>query len=301
MTTTQPADGEFALLAENAAEVGVPVGRVLPVRRVEAETPTGRVSALRWGVGPVRLVLLHGGGQNAHTWDSVLVALGVPALAVDLPGHGHSGWRQDKDYSPGTNAGTVAAALASWGVGLVPVVGMSLGGLTGIALTARYPGTATGLVVVDVTPSVLARTVGMTAQQRGTTALVAGPAEFDSLDAMVEAAAAGAPQRPRAALRRGVTHNARQLPSGRWAWRYDRQTASPEVYERLWDDLSRIDVPIALVPGGDSDFVGRADIAEFAGRQPGATVEMIPGAGHSVQSDRPRELAAFLHRFLRLG
>ena len=35
-------------------------------------------------------VLLHGGSQNAHTWDTVAMALDRPLVAIDLPGHGHS-------------------------------------------------------------------------------------------------------------------------------------------------------------------------------------------------------------------
>ncbi len=30
------------------------------------------------------------------TWDTVIVGLGVPALAVDLPGHGRSAWREGR-------------------------------------------------------------------------------------------------------------------------------------------------------------------------------------------------------------
>src|ERR1700712_4356830 len=139
---TEPAD-EFSWLPENAAEAGVPAGRLLPVRRVGAGTAHGGLSALRWGDAPPALVLLHGGGQNAHTWDTVLAALGVPALAVDLPGHGHSDWREDRNYAPRGNAEAVAEALTAWGVGGLPVVGMSLGGLTALALAARSPGLAT--------------------------------------------------------------------------------------------------------------------------------------------------------------
>jgi esterase len=293
-------DDEFAALPENAAEAGIPPADLLRVRRVDAETAQGRVSALRWGGDP-RLVLLHGGGQNAHTWDTVLAGLGEPALAVDLPGHGHSDWRDDRDYTPQANAATVAEALTSWGVHGVPVVGMSLGGLTGLALAARSPGLATRLVVVDVTPSVLARVTRMTTAQRGTTALVAGPAVFDSLDEMVEAAAVGAPHRPRASLRRGVAHNAHRLPDGRWAWRYDRQQADPATYEQLWDDVGSLDLPVTLVRGGDSPFVGAEDVAEFRARHARLDVRVVPGAGHSVQSDRPVELAALLREVLARG
>ena len=57
------------------------------------------------------LVLLHGDAQNAHCWDTVLLALGCPAIAVDLPGHGHSDHLPDHDYRPSRNAGAVAALL----------------------------------------------------------------------------------------------------------------------------------------------------------------------------------------------
>ncbi|MCW2580789.1 MAG: Pimeloyl-ACP methyl ester carboxylesterase [Blastococcus sp.] len=295
-------DDEFALLAENAEEAGVPVDGLPPVRRLTAETAAGTVSALRFGAGPPRVVLLHGGGQNAHTWDTVVLGLGVPALAVDLPGHGHSAWREDRDYSPGTNASAVAAALSQWNVGSVPLVGMSLGGLTSIALAGRSPRTATHVVVVDVTPSVLARVAHLTTGQRGTTALIGARATFDDLDTMVDAAVAAAPRRPRASMRRGVLHNARRLPDGRWTWRYDQQQrADAEAYEQLWEDVAAIQVPITLVRGGDSAFVGDDDVAEFARRSPGLTVEVVAGAGHSVQSDRPRELAALVRVALGPG
>ena len=41
----------------------------------------------------------------------MIVGLGEPALAVDLPGHGHSGWREDGDYSPQNNAAALAPVL----------------------------------------------------------------------------------------------------------------------------------------------------------------------------------------------
>ena len=56
-------------------------------------------------------MLLHGGGQNAHTWDTVALALGRPLIAIDLPGHGHSARRADRDYGPWRNAEAVAVVL----------------------------------------------------------------------------------------------------------------------------------------------------------------------------------------------
>ena len=80
---------EMAYFGENCAEHGLPIGDVV-VERVSHQLDDRRqISGLRWGVGEPRLVLLHGGAQNAHTWDTVALALRpTPLLAVDLPGHG---------------------------------------------------------------------------------------------------------------------------------------------------------------------------------------------------------------------
>src|SRR5262245_28940088 len=124
---------EFDFLAEEAAEVGAPAA--LPaVRRLDLATAEGALSALLWGAGP-ELTLLHGGGLTAHTWDATVLALGRPALALDLPGHGESAWRDDFDYSPRQNARAVAAVLDAVAPGArQAVVGQSLGAHTAIAL-----------------------------------------------------------------------------------------------------------------------------------------------------------------------
>jgi esterase len=298
--TATPYD-EFGMLAENAAEAGldVPLPRG---ERVSTGLPDGTaVSAIRWGDGDPHVVLLHGGGQNAHTWDTVVLALGVPALAIDLPGHGHSDWRADRDYWPVRNADAVAAVLTEHAPGARAVVGMSLGGLTAIRLGAAHPRHVARMVVVDVTPSVMQRQSAMTERQRGTTALTAGPRVFPDLDAMVSATAAHAPHRPLSNVRRGVLHNSRQRPDGGWEWRYDELSAAATPdFTTLWADLAASSAAVALVVGGDSAFVGDADVEEFRRRRPGVVVESIAGAGHSVQSDQPAALASFLRGFLKL-
>jgi pimeloyl-ACP methyl ester carboxylesterase len=82
---------EFGLFGENAAEFGLPYDAPPVVRRESVEVRPGHhLSALVWGDAAPELVLLHGGGQNAHTWDTVAMAVGRPLVAIDLPGHGHS-------------------------------------------------------------------------------------------------------------------------------------------------------------------------------------------------------------------
>jgi esterase len=287
---------EFALLPENAEQAGV-TGPLPTVRRIES----GGISALQWGDAAPRVVFLHGGGQNAHTWDTVIAGLGVPALAVDLPGHGHSAWREDGDYSPQNNAAAIAPVLGDLAPNADLVVGMSLGGLTAIGLGAVAPHLVRELVLVDVTPSSMRRVAEMTKEQQGTVALMQGDREFPSFAAMVELTTAAAPHRDPKSLRRGVFHNSRQLDNGKWTWRWDTIREVPD-FDSLWDDIAGLSAPITLIRGGTSGFVTDEDAAELGRR---ATqfrgVHVVENSGHSVQSDQPLVLTEILRGVLAGG
>jgi esterase len=288
---------EFELLSENAEELGLSVD-LPPRRRLSTVVDGGRsVSAIQWGDAPAPRVFLHGGGQNAHTWDSVLLALGKPVLAIDLPGHGHSDWREDHDYSGQANAAAVAAVIERRASAPVALVGMSLGGLTAISVASQFPELVSSLLLVDVTPESAARYEGLTASQRGSVALISGPQAYESFEAMVEATVLASPTRSRASLRRGVLHNATRLPDGRWTWRYDRRRKADRAIPNTsigWAELSACDLPITLVRGGLSGFVQDDDVAEMHRRKPDLAVQVVQGAGHSVQSDRPLELVKII-------
>ncbi len=289
---------EFSLLAENAEQAGVS-GPLPGVERVGAGAGEGnKVSALRWGDTAPRIVFLHGGGQNAHTWDTVIVGVGEPALAVDLPGHGHSGWRDDGDYSPQRNADTLLPMLREHAPAADLVVGMSLGGLTAVRLAAAAPELVRELVLIDVTPSALQRHSEMTKEQQGTVALMHGEREFPSFQAMLDLTVAAAPHREVKALRRGVFHNSRRLDNGNWTWRWDTIREFPD-FAGLWDDVDALSAPITLIRGGTSGFVTDDDATELARRARhfrGAHV--VENSGHSVQSDQPRALIELLRGVL---
>ena len=167
---------EFALLHENAEQIGAP-SRYRPC----GASSRDRSARIKWGDEPPEVVFLHGGGQNAHTWDTVILGLGVPALAVDLPGHGRSAWREDGDYGPKLNAETLRPVLRELAPHPRLVVGMSLGGLTALRIAATEPALVPELVLVDVTPSAPERHEEMTKAQMGTVALVQGDRTFPSV------------------------------------------------------------------------------------------------------------------------
>jgi pimeloyl-ACP methyl ester carboxylesterase len=265
--------GEFVFLDENARQAGVDT--VPRVERIES----GPISALKFGDGPPRVVFLHGGGQNAHTWDTVIVGLGEPALAIDLPGHGRSAWREDGDYGPRLNAVAIEPVMRELTPDAELLVGMSLGGLTAVRLAVAAPDLVRRLLLVDVTPSAPERHTEMTDAQKGTVALVQGDRTFPSFEAMLDVTVAAAPHRARESLRRGVFHNAKRLDDGTWTWRYDTFRTG-DGFERLWDDVPRLTTPTTSTAPGFRD------------------VHMVENSGHSVQSDQPRVLIDILRGVL---
>ena len=292
---------EFSMFRENADEFGIPWDGPPVVRRDAVEVEPGRrLSALVWGDADPELVLLHGGAQNAHTWDTVALALGRPLVAVDLPAHGHSDGPRGGFADPAGNAEDVAAAVRALAPQARGVVGMSLGGLTALALSIGAPELVRSLVLVDVTPGV------DEGKATSITAFINGPESFPSFDEILARTVEFNPTRTVSSLRRGILHNAVQREDGSWVWRYARHRAeAPEAAMRridfsdLWGAVDQLTVPLMLVRGMlPQSVVDDADEAELLRRCPGARVEHVEQAGHSVQGDTPVELAALIADFL---
>ena len=291
---------EFGLFEENAGEVGLAYDEPPVVIRVSvAVDGERRVSALKWGVGEPEIVLIHGGAQNAHTWDTVALALGRPLLAVDLPGHGHSDWREDHSYWPPHLAEDVASIIEQQAPNAELVCGMSLGGITAISLAAQRPDLVRRLAIVDVTPGVDHE------KAEPIVAFVSGPESFASFEEILDRTVQFNPTRSVSSLRRGILHNAKENADGSWTWRWDpmREWNFPDGAEpdfaSLWDLVDQITCPILFLRGGAPGSVVRdEDEAELLRRQPGTRVEVVEGAGHSLQGDQPLETARLLAEFV---
>jgi pimeloyl-ACP methyl ester carboxylesterase len=291
---------EFAYFHENAEEYGIPYDRPPVVRRERVELDPGRwLSALIWAEAEPELVFIHGGAQNAHTWDTVALALDRPLVAVDLPGHGHSGAARTTSVDARSNADDVAVAVRALAPNARAVIGMSLGGMTALALADRHPDLVRALVLVDITP-------GVTGEKAGhITAFINGPESFASFDDILARTIEFNPTRSVSSLRRGILHNAEQLEDGSWVWRYARFRSTevadgarhPE-FPSLWDAVSGLQVPLMLARGMQpQSVVDDADEAELLRLQPSARVEHVEQAGHSLQGDTPLELAALIDDF----
>jgi pimeloyl-ACP methyl ester carboxylesterase len=291
---------EFAYLESVAERRNIAWSGAPKVRRLSLRDGSGRlISALKWGEDDPEYVFFHGRGQNAHTWDGVVLSLDRPSLTVDLPGHGRSDWRDGSDYRAEHIAPDLITALESLIAAPITLVGMSLGGLAAIRFTTERPDLVRAVGIVDVTPHFSPRRRAAGAEMRVEAQLLAGgPVAYDTFEELVASVIAVIPSRSRAALEVSIRHNATRREDGTWSWAYDRQPAKPSdgppSGSMLFEDLSSIHVPILLAVGGNSEHVIAEELEEFQRRQPGTRVEVVADAGHSIQSDRPVELAGLI-------
>jgi len=290
---------EFSMFQQNAEEFGLPYPGPPVVARRSVPLEDGRqMSALVWGHAQPELVLLHGGAQNAHTWDTVALAFDRPLVAIDLPGHGHSDGGKAGTRNLLDNADDVASVISVLAPESRAVIGMSLGGLTTITLADRHPDLVRRVVLVDVTPGVTAE------KAKAITDFIRGPESFPDFDAILARTVEHNPTRTVASLRRGILHNALQREDGTWVWRHARfraeEPADQDASGRfdLWDAVSRLSVPVMLVRGmRPQSVLDDGDEAELVRRYPSARIEHVD-AGHSVQGDAPVELARLITDFV---
>ena len=290
---------EFSYFHENMEEWNIE-SAVPNVRRFFVTVDGLRqLSGLRWGDGDAEIVLLHGGAQNAHTYDTVALAMTPHSLiTIDLPGHGHSDPSIYPASAIASHAIDIARALEQLIAPPRPLVGMSLGGLTALLVAHARPDLVNHLVLIDITPGVNAE------KARHITDFVNGPRSFDDFDTLLARTMQHNPTRTESSLRRGILHNALQRADGSWVWRHQQHGTSeleaPDTGD-LWEKLSELSMPVTLLRAmGAGSVVDDEDEAEFVRRLPNATIVHVADSGHSVQGDQPLVLAALLEHVLEV-
>ena len=306
---------EFRFLAGDAARVERTAALPTVVRTdFSLGGDGGSLSALRFSPDqPVELVLLHGAGLNAHSFDPLVLALDRPAISVDLPGHGRSSWRADADYRPEVLAPAILEFLLALADGQpdapFKLLGHSLGGLTAAYVASEFeklrPGMLLELIIVDITPSVSPNTDG-----GGVAEFITGQRSFATVDEAVDRAVAFGIGSDRTALTRGVALNTRTREDGRLEWTHhfahldglpsaapaDTDPAAandPRPYAGAWDALESLTCRVVLFPAADG-MVSPALSQEFAHRLPTGTIATIAGP-HNLHEVVPVDLANHIH------
>jgi pimeloyl-ACP methyl ester carboxylesterase len=300
-----PADTP-AYLQALAAHAGIDAAGVPPPTEGRLRVNGLALRWLDWGdPAAPPIVLLHGGGQSARTWDACCLVLARRhrCLALDQRGHGDSAWSPQGAYGFDDHADDIAAFIDALDLEAPTLAGMSMGGINAIVCAARDPRRLRALVVVDVAPEVQLEAVERMMQGIAAYRRFASPR-----DAAERLARLGA-RRERTLLEATLALNLRQEADGGWTWKYDPRTLADLSAEQilaprrpLWHVLPRITCPTLVVRGAQSEIFSEGDADRLAAHLPDVTLATVPNARHSVQTDNPAGLAQAMVRFEeRLG
>jgi 2-succinyl-6-hydroxy-2,4-cyclohexadiene-1-carboxylate synthase len=235
-----------------------------------------------------RLVLLHGFTQTRQSWRRTVAALGgrYRALAPDLPGHGLAAERRPASFA------ACAAYVRALADGPCTLAGYSMGGRIALYTALALPGVVERLVLVGASPGI-ADGAEREARRRSDRALA------DRIEAIgVEAFAAEWGAQPlfagQAELVRRAAH-ADRLRNTAGGLSAALRGLGTGVMEPLWDRLGELAMPVTLVAGErDDKFRGIAEL--MAAAIPDCRVEIVAGAGHAAQLERPDAVAAAIAR-----
>jgi pimeloyl-ACP methyl ester carboxylesterase len=273
------------------AEVTVPDGRILDLAGGEVQVAEH---------GPRQgspIVLIHCFSCAMDWWDGVVPRLERDhrVVTLDLLGHGGSE-KPSSGYTPQNQAEVVAEALERLQVADATVVGHSLGGAVGVALTERNPELVDRLVIVDMPPDNsygdLGFIAGLAFRPVIGEALWKIKPDFSVRDGLEVAFAPGydVPDAFVEDVKR-LTYTA-----------YDDSPGGNDDYldeESLDQRMKASGKPLMVLMGAEEQIVDDPQRAldQYARAVPAAKTHLIGGAGHSPNVERPDLTSGLILRF----
>lgn len=228
------------------------------------------------------VVLLHGGGANLHWWDEIAPSLAERFFVASLDFRGHG----DSDHPEELVVGAFHRDLAALVAELdrdVAIVGHSMGGHVALDHAAGNP-RVWGLVAVEVS-------FGAAAVERRRTRLALTlrrpyATRQEAVDRFrLMPSTPNAPESLRRAL---AEHSVRELPNGRFVYKFDPRWFGmpPAPHARL----AEVRCPTLVIRGTESTLLTREGAGSLVERMPAARLIEISGGGHNVHLERPSEV-----------
>ena len=254
---------------------------------------------LEWGqAGNPLIVMLHGGSQQAHSWDFVSLPLSEDyhIIALDQRGHGDSDWANDGDYTVEAHQRDIDGFVAALGLSDFHLIGHSMGGRNSYVWASRNSDKLRSLVIVDTGP--VAQSHGRNRIQNFREL----PDELDSFEEFADRVQEYT-GRTREQTLGALKYSIRERADGKWTWKYDKLLRTPGrqvpvwSQEQLWEAVSNIACPTLVVRGGNSDIFADATMREMKQVISNCDIVTVPDAGHLVAGDNPVDFLAAVRSF----
>lgn len=239
------------------------------------------------------LVVLHGLLGSLDNWmpHAHLLATRFRVHLLDLRNHGRSPHAAEFNYE--VMAADVAEFVRDQNLDRVMVLGHSMGGKVAMRFAQLHPTLTQRLVVVDMSPREYAPRYAEILDAMHALDL----SQFQQRNEIDAALTAAAPDKN---IRQFLLKNIGRNATGGMIWKPNLASIRanyPHVRAALPTTPSFRD-PTLFIRGGQSDYVGAADIAFIPRIFPQTNFATIATAGHWVHAEAPEEFLRLVTEFL---
>ena len=257
---------------------------------------------LDWGTeGKPKVLLLHGLRGHCHSWDDVSTEFyqNYHIFALDQRGRGESDWAPGGDYSSDSFVADLEGFCAAVGLDKFILIGHSMGGRNSMAFAGKNAGMIEKMVIIDIGPDLNPIGSGRITQE-----MIEVPEEFDSFEDVFEYQSKQNRFCSEPVLRRRLTYATRELPNGKFGWRYDleireqRRNSTGAKQPDLWLTLPKINCPVLIVRGSETDTLSLETAEKMVEVLPDGKLVHVERAAHMVFEDNPEGFISILHNFL---
>jgi esterase len=255
-----------------------------------------RIHYVDWGgEGKPPFVMVHGLDRVARTFDQLATRFTSKyrVLAIDMRGHGDSGWDPQGRYLVEDHVGDLEGVVGQLELRDLVLWGNSTGGRVVQVFAGKHPELVSRVISEDVGPErprQIADNYAKRVQQEQ-----AGWASQDELLAQLRKSN---PRMSPAVLEPYVRYGTKKRADGRIEWKRDPQLVKGFVATELWRYVRNIKAPILYIIGGRSNIVPPETQDELRKTLPNAQLVTIPDVGHYPSDEKTDEVVTIVDRFL---
>lgn len=245
------------------------------------------------GSGPT-VVLLHGYPFNRSMWREQTAALSANyrVITPDLRGHGETSVAPDATATMEEMARDVVALLDELGIERVTLGGLSMGGYVALALYRRFPLRVRALILADTRPQADTEDARRNREEQAQKILTSGMQSIadDFLKKVLTPATLSdkpeTVERVREMILKTNPQGAAAALRG-MAVRHDQTNFLEEIF-----------APTLVIVGDEDKLTPPSDAALMKREIRGSRLEIIKGASHLSNLERPAEFNLALRSFL---
>ena len=235
------------------------------------------------------LLIVHGLYGSGRNWGVIAKRLSDErqVIAVDQRNHGDSPWTERHGYED--MAGDLAEVIEAHG-GKADVLGHSMGGKAAMVLALTRPELVNRLILADIAPVAYDHS-----QIQYIEAMRA--VDLGSIEKRSDANDQLARHVPEPTLRSFFTQSL-DIKEKRWKLNLDLLAEEMPKIIGFPEIEGRFDGPTLFLSGGESDYVAPEHRARIKALFPESRFAKIPGAGHWLHAEKPREFEAAVRAYL---